>query len=324
MRRRAFIAAIASGAAYSIAAHGQQTLPLIAVLNAGSARSTRPYLQAWVEGMAALGYVDGRGVRIEYRFAEGDLARLPGLAAELVALRPAVIVSAPLPANLAVARLTKDIPIVMASGADPVGFGLVASLGYPGGNVTGVSNFAEELPGKQLEIARELLPALRRVGIVLNVGNRLHEAQALSSVAAAGPLGVELVRADVSGTDELDKAFSYLSRERVDATLVPPDTSFLAARERIAALAAKTGLPACYGFREHVEAGGLISYGVELAAIYRRAASYVDRIMRGAKPADLPVEQPTKFELVIHRRTAEALGLTIPPTLLARADEVIE
>jgi putative ABC transport system substrate-binding protein len=307
-----------------VATQAQQGLPVIAVLNAGSARSTYPYIKALIEGMATLGYVDGRNVRIEYRFADGDLARLPNLAAELVSLQPAVIISAPLMPNLAVARLTTTIPIVMASSADPVGFGLIKSLAHPGGNVTGMSIFSDELAGKQLEIARELIPLLRRAGILINVTNRLHEPQLREAIATATRLGVELVKAEVRSDSELEATFAAFRRDGVEAVLVPPDTSFLAARQLIMELAAKTQIPAVYGFREHVDAGGLVSYGVNLAAVYGRAASYVDKILKGTKPADLPVEQATKFELVINLNTAKALGLTVPATLHARADEVIE
>ena len=324
MRRRDFFAVAAGAALYATATPAQQRLPVIAVLNAGSAASTQPYAKALIEGMSALGYVDGRNIRIEYRFADGDLARLPNLAAELVALNPAVIISAPLPANLAVARLTTTIPIVMASGADPVGFGLVKSLSHPGGNVTGMSIFADELPGKQLEAAREFLPDLRKAGILLNVTNQLHAPQLRAVSATATRLRAELIVAQVKSESELDAAFATLRREGVEVVVVPPDTSFLAARQQISELAAQARLPACYGYREHADAGGLISYGVSLAAIYGRAANYVDKIMKGSRAADLPVEQPTKFELVINLRTAKALSLILPPTLIARADEVIE
>ena len=214
MRRRDFFAVAAGAASYATATPAQQRLPVIAVLNAGSAASTQPYAKALIEGMSALGYVDGRDVRIEYRFADGDLARLPNLAAELVALNPAVIISAPVAANLAVARLTTTIPIVMASGTDPVGFGLVTSLSHPGGNVTGMSIFADELPGKQLELAREFLPGLRKAGLLLNVTNRLHAPQLRGVSATATRLGTELVNAEVKSESELEGTFAALRRDR--------------------------------------------------------------------------------------------------------------
>jgi hypothetical protein len=212
----------------------------------------------------------------------------------------------------------------MASGADPVGFGLVASLSHPGGNVTGLANFAEMLASKQIDLLREILPHLARFGLLVNVTNQLHVPQLRETKMAAEALGVLFVPAEVSRPDQLDSAFATLGAERVEGLLVPPDTTFYSRRREIADLAAKTRLPAIYGYREHVEVGGLMSYGPDLAGQYRRAASYVDKILKGAQPADLPVEQPTKIELVINLKTATALGLTIPPTLVARADEVIE
>jgi putative ABC transport system substrate-binding protein len=212
----------------------------------------------------------------------------------------------------------------MATGADPVGFGLVASLSHPGGNVTGFTNLAEMLASKQIDLLREMLPHLARFGLLVNVTNQLHVPQLRETKMAAEALGILLVPAEVSRPDQLDSVFATLGAERVEGLLVPPDTTFYSRRREIADLAAKTRLPAIYGYREHVEVGGLMSYGPDLADQYRRAASYVDKILRGAQPADLPVEQPTKIELVINLKTATALGLAIPPTLLARANEVIE
>jgi putative tryptophan/tyrosine transport system substrate-binding protein len=262
--------------------------------------------------------------RFEFRFADGYLDRLPDLAIELVRLNPHVIVSTPLPAHLAARKATSTIPIVMATGADPVGFGLVASLSHPGGNVTGLANFAEILASKQIDFLREMLPRLMRLGLLVNVTNQLHVAQLRETKIAAETSGILLVPVEVSSPDKVDSAFAMLGRESVEALLVPPDTTFYSRRRQIADLAARTRLPAIYGYREHVEDGGLMSYGPDIPDQYRRAANYVDKILKGAQPADLPVEQPTKIELVINLKTATALGLTIPPTLLARADEVIE
>src|SRR5215204_5526436 len=219
----------------------------------GSGRTKR-----W-DGMAELGYEHGRNVQFHFRFGDGELDRLPSLAAELVALAPSVIVTAPLPANLAVARLTTSIPIVLASGADPVGFGLVRSLANPGGNVTGVSNFSEGLPSKQFEVLTQLLPQLAKPAILLNTANKLHEPQARAAAAAASQSGHTLLLAPVRNADDVVQAFSFLTGEQADALLVPPDTTFLAARQQLADLAARARLPVCYGYREHVEAGGLIS-----------------------------------------------------------------
>ena len=326
MRRREFITLIGCAAAtWPVVGHAQQQItPLVGVLCTGTAEALERYLASFREGMQELGYVEGSNIRFEFRFADGYLDRLPDLANELVRLNPRVIVSTPLPANIAARKATSAIPIVMASGADPVGFGLVASLSHPGGNVTGLANFAEMLASKQIDLLREMLPHLARFGLLVNVTNQLHVPQLRETKMAAEALGVLLVPAEVSRPDQLDSAFATLGAERVEGLLVPPDTTFYSRRREIADLAAKTRLPAIYGYREHVEVGGLMSYGPDLAGQYRRAASYVDKILKGAQPAALPVEQPTKIELVINLKTATALGLTIPPTLVARADEVIE
>jgi putative ABC transport system substrate-binding protein len=241
-----------------------------------------------------------------------------------VRLNPRVIVSTPLPAHLAARQATSTIPIVMATGADPVAFGLVASLSHPGGNVTGLANFAEMLASKQIDFIREMLPRLARLGLLVNVTNRLHVPQLRETKIAAEAAGILLVPVEVGSPDKLGSAFATLGTERVEALLVPPDTTFYSRRRQVADLAATTRLPTIYGYREHVEDGGLMSYGPDIPDQYRRAAIYVDKILKGAQPAELPVEQPTKVELVINLKTATALGLTVPPTLLARADEVIE
>jgi putative ABC transport system substrate-binding protein len=279
---------------------------------------------AFVRGMRELGYVDGENLVIVWRFAGGDIAQLPKLAQELVALKVDIIVGGATPVISAAQKATSTIPIVMATGADPVGFGLVTSLSHPGGNVTGLANFAEILASKQIDFLREMLPRLMRLGLLVNVTNQLHVAQLRETKIAAETSGILLVPVEVSSPDKVDSAFAMLGRESVEALLVPPDTTFYSRRRQIADLAARTRLPAIYGYREHVEDGGLMSYGPDIPDQYRRAANYVDKILKGAQPADLPVEQPTKIELVINLKTATALGLTIPPTLLARADEVIE
>jgi len=326
MRRREFITLLGGAAtAWPFVARAQQpAMPVIGVLDAGSAGSMATRYDAFRAGLRELGYVEGRNIRVEYRYADGFLDRLPALAAELVRLNPTVIVSAPIPANLAVRKATSTIPIVMANGADPVGFGLVESLSRPGGNVTGLTNFAEGLASKQLDIIRELLPQLARVGTLVNVENPLHVPQWRETQAAAAKAALALLRFDYHVPDDLERAFDYFAGERVEAVLVPPDVTFATHRVRIAELAAKARLPAIYFNRESVLAGGLLSYGVDTVENYRRAAVYVDKILKGAKPADLPVERPTKFELVINLKAAKALGLEIPPTLLARANEVIE
>jgi ABC-type uncharacterized transport system substrate-binding protein len=326
VKRREFITLLGgAAAAWPFAARAQQpATPVIGVLLAGSATSTERYMKGFRDAMRQLDYVEGSNIRFEYRFAEGYLDRLPDLAIDLVHLKPNVIVSAPLSAHLAARQATSAIPIVMASGADPVGFGLVTSLAHPGGNVTGLANFAEMLASKQIDLLRELMPPLSRLAVLVNVTNPLHVPQLREIKAAAAATGIILVPAEIQNPDALAPAFAALAQEHVEALAVPPDTVFLALGKRIAELAATAQLPTIYGYREHVEDGGLISYGPDVRDSYRRAASYVDKILKGAKPADLPVEQPTKFELVINLKTAKSLGIEIPASLLARADEVIE
>ena len=330
MRRREFITLLGGApvtvlSVWPLVTQAQESKPaLVGILQAGSAASNSSNLDAFRDGMRQLGYVEGRNVRFEYRFAEGVIGRLPSLAAELVALNPNVILSAPLPATLAVQNATHTIPIVMGTGADPVGFGLVKSLAHPGGNITGVSNFAEQLASKQLDIMRELLPRLSRIAVLVNVTNPLHVPQWRETQLAAIKAAVTLVPFELQREEQLEAAFAVFARERVDALLVPPDTTFYTHRRRIAELAASARLPAIYFLRVQVEDGGLMSYGPDVREGYRRAATYVDKILKGAKPADLPIEQPTKIEFVINLRAAKTLGLQIPPQLLARADEVIE
>jgi putative ABC transport system substrate-binding protein len=326
MHRRDFIAFGGAAAMYPSYVSAQQLVgtPLVGLLFAGTELSYVRTLKAFRDGMHTLGRDEGRNVRFEYRFADGYLDRLPRLVAELLLLKPDVIVSSPLPANLAAHHATNLVPIVMANGADPVGFGLVASLAHPGGNVTGLANFAELLASKQLDFLRELLPGLSRVAMLVNVSNSLHVPQVEEMRAATDRAKIEMITAEVSAPGDLIGAFEKLEGKNIGALLVPPDTLFLQTRKQIAQLAAMRRLPAIYGFREHVLDGGLMSYGPDLAMNFFRSASYVDRILKGVKPADLPVEQPSKIELLINNRVAKALGIEIPAALLARADEVIE
>jgi putative tryptophan/tyrosine transport system substrate-binding protein len=325
--RRWVLIALLGGAAASwpLLAWAQQSqVPLIGVLVAGSSAFEQPNFEAFRAGLRDLGYVEGRNIRFEYRDADGILDRLPGLAEELVRRNPNVILSAPLPANLAVQKATNRIPIVMANGADPVAFGLVQSLARPGGNVTGLTNFAEELASKQLDVVSELLPRLARLGVLVNVENPLHAPQWRETQAAAAKAALTLVRFEFHAPDDLDRAFAEFAKAKTEALLVPPDIVFAVHRVRIAQLAAKARLPAIYANRLFVEAGGLMGYGPNPVENYRRAAAFVDKILKGAKPADLPIERPTKIELLINLKTAKALAISISPALLARADEVIE
>jgi ABC-type uncharacterized transport system substrate-binding protein len=326
VKRREFITLLGgAAAAWPLAARAQEpAMPLVGFLFAGSAQAVERDLAGFRDGIRRLGYVEGSNIRFEFRYADGYLDRLPGLALDLVHLNSHVIVSAPLPAHLAARRATSTIPIVMATGADPVGFGLVDSLAHPGGNVTGLANFAETLAPKQIDLLREMVPRLARFGLLVNVTNPLHVPQLRETKIAAEAAGIVLVPVEVADPDKLKEAFDTLQQERVEALLVSPDISFYSRRRQIAELAATARLPAIYGYRHHVEEGGLMSYGPDIPDQHRRAANYVDKILKGARPADLPVEQPTKFELVLNLKTARALGLEVPAKLLALADEVIE
>ncbi len=309
-----------------LAAEAQQQgkVPRVGYLSSGSATTSR-YLEAFRQGLRELGWVEGQNIVIDWRYAEGRLDRLPDLAAELVRLKVDVIVTVPTPAAVAAKNATGTIPIVMINVSDPVGLGLIASLARPGGNATGLSySVGVESFGKALELLKETVPKLHRVAVLSNPANPAHAPVIGDVKVAARSLGVQLQLLEARGPNELDVAFAAMAKERVGALLVLPDSMLILHRARLADLAAKNRLPAMYGLREHVEAGGLMTYGPSTVANFRRAAFFMDKILKGAKPADLPVEQPTKFELVINRKTAKALGLTIPPSVLVRADEMIE
>ena len=289
--------------------------------------ASRHLPEAFRQGLRDLGYVDGRNVVIEYRDAEGKFERLPTLAAELVALKVDVIVAGGTPAALAAKQATGTLPIVFAGPGDPVTSGLVTSLARPGGNVTGLSSFAPELVGKCLEQLKQAVPGVGRVAALWQpggLGERTDKDVLKEAEAAARALGVRLQFVEARGPEDFDRAFSEMTKARAGALTVLPGSMFVNERRRLVDLAAKNRLPAVYPWREGVADGGLMSYGPDLADLFRRAATYVDKILRGAKPGDLPVEQPTKFELVINLKTAKALGLTIPQSLLLRADQVIE
>lgn len=284
-------------------------------------------LEAFRQGLRDLGYSEGRSVAIEYRDAEGNLERFPALAAELVALKVDVIVAPTTPAALAAKQVTRTLPIVFASAVDPVASGLVVSLARPGGNVTGLSALVPELVGKCLEQLKQAFPRVSRVAVLWQpgvFGGRTEEDYLKAADVAGRALGVRLQFVEVRGPADFDKAFLDMTKARADALTVLSTTMFVNERRRLADLAAKNRLPAVYPAREFVDAAGLMAYGANLADLHRRAATYVDKILKGAKPADLPVEQPTKFELVINLKTAKALGLTIPQSVLWRADEVIQ
>jgi putative ABC transport system substrate-binding protein len=291
-------------------------------------RAAGPHLiEAFRQGLRDLGYVEGSNVVIEYRDAEGKFERLPALAAELVALKVDVIVAGGTPLILAAKQATRTLPIVFAAASDPVTDGLVTSLARPGGNVTGLSNIAPELVGKRLELLKQAVPGVSRVAVLWQpgaTGERTEKDMLKGAEVAARALGVRLQVVEARGPADFDRAFSDMTRARADALTVLPSVMFITERRRLVDLAAKNRLPAVYPSREYVDVGGLMAYGPHVADLFRRAATYVDKILKGAKPGDLPIEQPTKFELVINLKTAKALGLTIPPSLLARADEVIQ
>jgi putative ABC transport system substrate-binding protein len=276
------------------------------------------------EGLRDLGYVEGRNVQIEYRWAEGKYERFPELVAELVALKVDVMVTAGTPAALAVKRATVTIPLVMVAVGDPVGTGLVASLARPGGSMTGLTSIAPDLEGKRLELLREAVPKLSRVSVIWNPANPFHVTAEREARSAAQALHMTVHSVGVRTAQELDPAFDAIVKERPGAFIVLADRVFLHNRSRIVAFAARQRLPGVYAYRELVEAGGLMSFGPNYADMHRRAATFVDKILKGAKPADLPVEQPTKFALLINLKTAKALGVDIPHSLLLRADEIIQ
>jgi putative ABC transport system substrate-binding protein len=327
--RRAFISGITvSLLAAPLAAGAQQTgkVARIGYLHPNLAAS--PHLaEAFRDGLRDFGYVEGRNVVIEYRDAAGKFERLPALAAELVALKVDVIVAPGTLAALAAKHATNGIPIVFPTLGDPVTDGLVTSLARPGGNVTGLSNLTPALVGKCLELLKQAIPAVSQVAILWQPGGfveRTKQDVRERTEVAGRALGMRLQFVEARGPEDFDRAFSDMTRAHAGAVIVVTTAMFVQERRRLVGLAAQSRLPAVYGSRESVDVGGLISYGPNFADSFRRAATYVDKILKGAKPGDLPVEQPTKFELVINLKTAKTLGLTIPPSLLARADQVIE
>jgi len=276
------------------------------------------------EGLRQLGYVEGRNLIIKYTWAEGRRDRFAVLAKELVGLKPDVILTAGTPGALAAKHATQSIPIVMASAGDPLETGLVTSLAKPGGNVTGHAGPGAEFEGKRLELLKQMVPKLSRVAVLLNPDNPFGAITWKGVQLGAEPFGVKLQRVEVRGPDDLDRALAAIKASRPEGVLVSPDRFLLAYRAPIVQFVAKNRLPGVFPYREFVQEGGLLAYGPDYVDLFRRAATFVDKILKGAKPADLPIEQPTKFELVINLKTAKALGLTIPQSLLIRADEIIQ
>jgi putative ABC transport system substrate-binding protein len=327
MNRRAFIGTLAGGLlAAPLAVEAQQTsrAPMLGYLAATSETVARPNLEAFQQRLRELGYVEGRNIVFEYRYAGEQLDRLGDLAQELVQLKVDIIVTGTTPAIRAAQQATKIVPIVMTTSADAVGTGLIANLARPGGNTTGVTLLIPELSGKRLEVPKAALPGASRVGVLWNSTGPAGALALRETQVAAHTLGLEVLSLEVRTSDDFDRISGLLARTRVDALFVIEGPFVAEHRGRVTDLATRTHLPAIGAFREFAESGGLIGYGPSRKEMYREAAVYVDKILRGAKPGDLPVQQPTKFELVINLKTAKALGLTIPQSLLQRADQVIE
>jgi putative ABC transport system substrate-binding protein len=338
MRRRTFIAALGGAAAWPVLGRAQASLkrPLIAWLSGGERSASSGFVDAFLQGMLDLGYIQGRDFDIVYRYADGYAERLPALAEELVRLRPNVILAVATGQAVAAKHATATIPIVTPALADAVHLGLVASEARPRRNVTGIASYVPGLPAKQIELAREIIPGARRIGVLNDSNDPKPVADQFAIIlgrwspqwmeldAAGRALGIDVVATEVRTPDDLASAFETLARQWPDVVIVLQTSMLLSERRKIADLAAAMRLPTIYGYREYVVDGGLISYGVDLRDCFRRSAVYVRKILDGTGPGDLPVEFPTKLELVVNLKTAKVLGLEIPPTLLARADEVIE
>jgi putative tryptophan/tyrosine transport system substrate-binding protein len=324
-RRRFLLTSLASALAAPRAAEAQQSpVPRVGYLGNSSPSLEPDLVNAFREGLREFGYTEGQNIVIEYRWAEGNYQRFPDLVADLVKLKVDLILTAGTPGALAAKRATQTIPIVMAVTGDAVATGLVSSLARPGGNLTGLTTMVPDLEGKRLEILREVLPKLVTLVVLLNTSNPLTAIQWEQTKISAKALGIQLQPIELQRPEGFKDAFARIARQRPDAITMVADRFQLAHRTQIVDFVAKTRLPAMYPYRDFVIAGGLMSYAPSYEDLFRRSATYVDKILKGAKPADIPVEQPTKFELVINLNTAKALGLTIPPSLLARADQVIE
>src|ERR1041384_65074 len=312
------------GPSSSTEAQQAKRVPVVGYVDAGSPATTGQRAQGFTQGLNELGYVDGQNLTIEYRWADGKLDRLPAFVADVIRSRVDVILSSATPAIRIAQEQTTTIPIVMAGVTDPVGVGFVSSLARPGGNVTGLTHLSPDLTGKRLELLKEVVPRLARAGVLWNPSQPGQAAAFKDAQMAARGLRLTLVSLEGRNGEEIEKVLYGFAKERPQALFELPDPVTFFNRQLITDFAAKYKVPAMYSFSEYVDAGGLISYGTSFASLFYRAATYVEKILKGAKPADLPVEQPTKFELVINLKTAKQIGLTIPPNVLARADKVIK
>jgi putative ABC transport system substrate-binding protein len=323
LKRREFITLFGGAAAWPLAARAEQTPKTIGLLGASSASQQSQWTAAFVQRLRELGWIEGRNVAIEARWAEGSNERAAEFAAELIRRGPDVIVTSGTPIVLAAKRVTTTVPIVFATASDPVGSGLVESLSRPGGHVTGLSLQSQDLSGKRVELLRDLIPGLHRLAVMASVGSPAAMSEMGDVQAAGKTLGLDVAPFEIRRTEDFAATFQAMNG-RAHALYVVSDPFFVSNRIRIHTLAMGVRLPTMHSFREFVEAGGLVCYGASLPHLWRRAGDYVDKILKGAKPADLPVEQPTKFDLVVNLITAQALGVTVPATLLARSDEMIE
>jgi len=326
MRRREFMALLGGAAAWPLAVRAQQsTIPVVGYLSSFPADINPKFVQAFRRGLNEAGFVEGRNVTIEYRWDdEGRYDRLPTMVADLIGKQAAVLFASPVPAALAAKAATVTVPIVFAIGSDPVEAGLVDSLSRPGANITGATFLSVELGAKRLELLHDLLPTINSIGLLVNPNNPNATPQTKHLEAATSALGLQLIVLQAGSLRDFDNAFATQTQKRVDAIIVSADPFFISHRAQLVALAAQYSKPVVYYARDFAVAGGLLSYASSFTDSFYQAATYVGRILKGEKPADLPVLQPTKFELVINLKTAKALGLTIPPSLLARADEIIE
>jgi len=327
MKRREFITLLGgAAAAWPLVAHAQQAakIPRIGLLSPFSPANTAIWHKAFLRGLRDLGWVDGKNIAIEYRYAEGRNDHLPGLIADLARLKVDIIVTTVTIDTLAAKNAANAIPIVMVAAGDPVATGIVASLARPGGNITGLSQMATDLTGKRLELLKEIAPNISSMAVLLNPDNPISRLSGNEIDLPARKMKVEVHLLEVRSIGDLNKAFQQAAKARMDALAIMPDPVFVTNLKRIADFAIQNRLPSMFHLREFADVGGLMSYGVDRTDLFRRAAIFVDKLLKGASPANLPIEQPTKFELAINLKTANALGLTVPPSLLAIADEVIE